>query len=338
MSKNPIINIITLGFPWQTMDPFLFCVHHADVYPAGNDVLGPAVSLEGRMIGQDFTLKDGWRMYHGEKVPGFPSHPHTGFETVTVTREGFVDHTDSLGAAGRFGNGDVQWMTAGKGVQHAEMFPLINRDKTNPLEFFQIWLNLPKAKKSVEPYFGMLWGETVPEIKLKDENGKEIILRVVAGELMGKTPPAPPPNSWAADPEHEVAIWTIKMEAGAKWTLPPAQRRVNRTLYFFKGSTVNVSGMDVTPNQGIILKPNHEVILEIGDQAGDFLFLQGVPIGEPVVQNGPFVGNTTADIQEVMGEYQRTQFGGWPWPSSEHVHPREKGRFAKYADGHLEVK
>src|SRR5690606_19240042 len=85
--------------PWKTRDPFLFCVHHDDRYPAGNEDFGPATSLEGRRIGSDFAGKDGWRMYHGRVVPGFPAHPHRGFETVTVVRRGLLDHADSLGAA-----------------------------------------------------------------------------------------------------------------------------------------------------------------------------------------------------------------------------------------------
>ena len=169
MYNKLIIDIKPLGFVWDTIDPFLFCVHHLDNYPAGNEQLGPAASLEGRYLGQDFTVRDGWRMYHGERVPGFPEHPHRGFETVTVVLNGFVDHSDSHGAAGRYGNGDVQWMTAGSGLQHAEMFPLLNRDKPNPLELFQIWLNLPKARKFSKPYYNMLWGEDIPTNTDKDQ-------------------------------------------------------------------------------------------------------------------------------------------------------------------------
>ncbi len=87
------------------IDPFLFCAHHDDAYPAGDARLGPAASLEGRQIGMDFDGRDGWRMYHGDVVPGFPQHPHRGFETVTYVRRGVIDHSDSLGATARFGAG-----------------------------------------------------------------------------------------------------------------------------------------------------------------------------------------------------------------------------------------
>lgn len=110
--KHPILKVKPLGFQWETADPFLFCVHHDDRFPRGNDHMGPDASLDGRHIGQDFVIKDGWRMYHGERVPGFPYHPHRGFETITVVRKGMVDHADSMGAAGRYGDGDMQWMTA----------------------------------------------------------------------------------------------------------------------------------------------------------------------------------------------------------------------------------
>ena len=122
MSGEPILTVSTLGLPWRTVDPFLFCAHHVDHYPAGHRLLGPVASLAGRRLGRDFDGKDGWNMYHGTVVPGFPSHPHRGFETITLVRRGFVDHSDSLGSKARFGCGDVQWMTAGNGIVHAEMF------------------------------------------------------------------------------------------------------------------------------------------------------------------------------------------------------------------------
>src|SRR5258708_21656829 len=121
--SDAVKRIRPIGFPWETCDPFLFCAYHNDAYPAGNEQMGPAASLAGRNIGQDFEGKDGWRMYHGDSVPGFPRHPHRGFETVTLVRRGFIDHSDSLGATARFGHGDVQWLTAGAGRQDSATCP-----------------------------------------------------------------------------------------------------------------------------------------------------------------------------------------------------------------------
>jgi len=336
--STAIKSIKPLGFPWQTQDPFLFCVHHEDHYPKGNEVMGPASSLAGRNIGQDFASNQSWRMYHGEQVPGFPAHPHRGFETVTIVTKGLVDHSDSLGAAGRFGFGDVQWMTAGKGVQHCEMFPLLNKDQENPLELFQIWLNLPKAKKLASPHFAMLWADKIPVFNFSDNTGKSTHIRIVAGNIDKIHAPAPAPDSWAADEKNEVAIWTIKMEAGAAWNLPTAAAQVNRSLYFYSGSTIQIAGKQFSNHQAIELHAEKAVTLENGDSESYLLLLQGKPIAEPVVQHGPFVMNTQAEIQQAMNEYRQTEFGGWPWPSYEHVHPREKTRFAKYPDGKEEVK
>ena len=164
------------------MIPTIF-VNAKSLYKVKNVVKKSIPLLEGRNIGNDFTIKDGWRMYHGDTIPGFPVHPHRGFETVTVVLQGLVDHADSMGAAGRYGNGDVQWMTAGKGIQHSEMFPLLNKEQENPLELFQIWLNLPQKNKIVEPHFSMLWGETIPKINFKDGKGKSVEIIIVAGNL-----------------------------------------------------------------------------------------------------------------------------------------------------------
>ena len=137
-------------------------------------------------------------MYHGDVVPGFPQHPHRGFETVTIVRRGYIDHSDSLGATARFGMGDVQWLTAGAGVVHSEMFPLLNQDGPNPLELFQIWLNLPSKNKLADPYFTMFWDADIPRRRLTDANGRGVEVTAIAGALDGVRPLAPPPHSWAA--------------------------------------------------------------------------------------------------------------------------------------------
>merc|ERR1711991_727920 len=111
--------------------------------------------------GADFNPSAPYRMYHGDKIPGFPSHPHRGFCTLTCTIKGMIDHADSAGNAGRYGNGDHQFMLAGKGIVHSEMFPLINIDKPNRTKFFQIWMNLESKNKMVDPYFTMHWHEKI---------------------------------------------------------------------------------------------------------------------------------------------------------------------------------
>ena len=338
MEKAIIQTIRPLGFQWETQDPFLFCVHHEDFYPNGNEIMGPDASLAGRQIGQDFLIKDGWRMYHGSKVPGFPGHPHRGFETITVVRKGMVDHTDSAGAAGRYGDGDVQWMTAGKGLQHAEMFPLLNREKDNPLELFQIWINLPRASKFVEPHFKMLWSETIPLNVQIDANDKTTKVEVIAGELGTDKAPSPPPDSWASAKDNEVAIWNIQMEAGAKWTLPACSAGINRTIYFYQGDQLLIEGEALDSYHSADVTGDRNIILESGSEKCLILVLQGRAINEPVVQHGPFVMNTRQEIQEAYSDYQKTQFGGWPWPTSDPVHPRDSGRFAKHSDGREERK
>lgn len=339
MITDKIIRIQPLGFPWTTEDPFLFCVHHDDAYPKGNENLGPDSSLlKGRNIGNDFTVKDGWRMYHGETIPGFPHHPHRGFETVTIAKQGYIDHADSLGGAGRFSDGDVQWMTAGKGILHAEMFPLLNQDKGNQMELFQIWLNLPKKSKFVEPHYRMLWSEDIPIVINEDKLGNKTSIDVIAGRLNNDEAPRPTPNSWAASAENEVAIWTIKMDANATWTLPKTLANLNRTLYLYNSDSVTVDNQNIRNYHSITVKSDEDIEIKSGDSPAYLLMLQGRPINEPVAQHGPFVMNTRAEIQEAFADYQRTQFGGWSWDNSGPTHGKEKRRFAKYTDGRVEEK
>jgi hypothetical protein len=332
---DPVLAVTPLGFPWRTRDPFIACMHHDDLYPAGNDRLGPAASLAGRNMGRDFEGKDGWRMYHGRIVPGFPQHPHRGFETVTVVRRGLLDHSDSLGAAARYGDGDVQWLTAGKGILHAEMFPLLNPSDANPLELFQIWLNLPRTDKFVDPHFSMLWSHAIPKHVARDAAGRTTEVAVIAGRLAELRAPAPPPKSWAARADSDVAIWTLKLARGARWKLPAAPG-TNRSLYFFRGKELRVAARSIPRYHQIDLGSEHDVTLEAGADEVELLLLQGRPIKEPVVQNGPFVMNSSDEIRQAYADYQRTRFGGWPWPGDDPVHPREEGRFARHADGRIE--
>ena len=328
-----VLERFALGMQWPTIDPFLFCVHHDDRYPAGNAALGPAASLAGRDLGQDFAGIDGWRMYHGREVAGFPPHPHRGFETVTYVRRGLIDHSDSLGATARFGGGDVQWLTAGAGIVHAEMFPLLEADRPNPLELFQIWLNLPGEDKLAEPYFAMLWAHDLPRVTSTNDAGARADITVIAGAYEDHVPPEPPPSSWAARPDAEVAIWHLRIDPGGAVTLPAVHHAETvRTLYCFDGGAVTLGDEGVDAGNGAVVRA--DAPLEVSAAMGaEVLVLQGRPIGEPVAQYGPFVMNDKAGIERAMRDYQATGFGGWPWPSDEPVHGADPARFAVRPDG-----
>ena len=307
---DAILQTVPLGTQWPTLDPFLFCAHHHDRYPAGDDAMAPAVPIDDRELGQDFSALDGWSMYHGLVVPGFPAHPHRGFETVTFVRTGLIDHSDSLGATARFGRGDVQWLTAGRGIVHAEMFPLLDRDGPNPLELFQIWLNLPAADKLVDPYFTMFWDGDLPVVSF---DGVEVT--VIAGHLDGAPPaPAPPPDSYASRPDADLAIWHLRLAPGARWTLPPAAGGADtaRVLYVFEGDTVRVADVEVGNDTGVVVRADEPVLLEAGAREVEVLLLQGRPIGEPVAQYGPFVMNTRDELVKAFEDYQAGRLGRIP--------------------------
>ncbi len=325
---SAVLQIVPLTTPWPTIDPFLFCVHHVDAYPRGNGQFGPAASLDGRELGQDFAGIDGWRMYHGRDVPGFPQHPHRGFETITYVRRGLVDHADSTGAVARYGRGDVQWLTAGNGIVHSETFPLLDDEQPNPLELFQIWVNLAAADKTADPHFAMLWDADIPRVQVP---GVEVT--VVAGALAGAdgaavAPPSPPPRSWAARESSDVAVWHARFDADSTWTIPAAAAGTVRVLYIFEGNELNIDGEAVAAGHAAVVECDRPVELRAASPT-EVLVLQGQPIGEPVAQYGPFVMNTQAEIEQAFADYRRTQFGGWPWPSDEPVHGPGQDRFAR---------
>jgi len=344
-----ILERFELGAQWPTVDPFLFVAHHRDAYPHGNTNMGPQAPLTGRRIGMDFDDIDGWNMYHGSSVPGFPQHPHRGFETITYVRQGLIDHSDSMGATARFGRGDTQWMTAGAGVVHAEMFPLVNEDEPNPLELFQIWLNLPSSNKMVEPYFTMNWSEYQAR-RIVESPGGQVELVNIVGTMSATDAdsteirlqaPAPPPDSWAAHPGSQVAITHIQITGNGSVSLDPAlSASVNRTLYVFDGEAVcvGVNAERVDSGVGVRVSADQPLLLQgVGASSSvDCLIMQGQPIGEPVAQYGPFVMNDKAELVKAFEDYNRTQFGGWPWPSPDPVHERKAQRFAVHVDGSVE--
>jgi redox-sensitive bicupin YhaK (pirin superfamily) len=218
------------------------------------------------------------------------------------------------------------------------MFPLLKREGANPLELFQIWLNLPAVKKFAQPHYAMLWSEDIPIHRVKDDQGKITEVRIIAGTFGEVSAPPPAPDSWAHDADNDVAIWIIKMQSHARCTIPATSPELNRALYFYRGSSIRAAGIDISSYQAVELFADQEVVLENGDSDSCCLLLQGHPIDEPVAHYGPFVMNTDTEIQKAISDYRKTQFGGWPWPRHDMVHDRSMGRFARYASGKEEIR
>ncbi len=316
-----------------TQNPFVASMHHLDHFPAGNGKLGPT---EIKKENEGFDLSADWRMYYGKKVPGFPAHPHRGFETITIVKEGFVDHTDGLGSRGRYGQGDVQWMTAGKGLQHCEMFPLINEDKPNTMELFQVWLSLDHAHRMVEPDYKMLWNEEIPRISI-GEKGKETRVTLIAGELKGIKAVRPTKDSWANNPGNRLSIQLIELDPDAEYKLPKASPTMNRSIYNYFDGVVLVEGKELRKKMYMFLKADEETkINNMSDSVIKLLLLESEPIDEPILAYGPFVMTTKEEIKQAYDDYQRTQFGGWPFSEQEVAHDKSMKRFAEYPDDSVE--
>jgi redox-sensitive bicupin YhaK (pirin superfamily) len=319
-------------------DPYIIGMHHYDKYPHGNGKMGPAADLSNRNIGSDFDSKLPWRMYHGEQIPGFPHHPHRGFEIVTIVPEGYADHFDSKGTTGRYGEGDVQLMSAGKGVLHAEMFPLIHDDKPNPLRLFQIWVNLPGKNKLSEPDYKMIWRKDVPTGTFTDANGAAYTIKVILGNYNGIQSVEPLKNSWSLDSSHNMGIALVELQPNVEFKLPAKTSTMNRFVFFYDGNgSINIDNQNMYINDFADLLGNEEIVFKNGGDISKILILEGEPINEPVAAYGPFVMNTEAELQEAFSEYRRTEFGGWPWGNSELdlVHPKDAGRFASYNFGKI---
>lgn len=279
------VQAISIPAPMPTQSPFLFNVYHKDEFPPCPD---GSMKPPRKGNGADFAPGP-WRMYHGREYSGFPQHPHRGFETITAVMRGTIDHTDSCGNAGRYGDGDLQHMTAGRGVVHGELFPLVHKDRNNTLQLFQIWLNLPSKDKMVQPAFVMHWSEDVRKTSTSDGG---VDITVWTGEYEGVKSLAPTPRSYAADPSNDVGVYLLKFKPGAEFTLRAASGGVetNRSLYYVEGASLDVCGeklsrkcvVDVDASQDIPLRNS-------GSDDVICLVLQGKPINEPVAQHGPFV-------------------------------------------------
>jgi quercetin 2,3-dioxygenase len=226
-------------------------------------------------------------------LAGFPSHPHRGFETVTYMLDGVMRHEDVLGNRGDIGPGDVQWMTAGRGVIHSEMPQQAN----GRMRGFQLWINLPAREKMKPAAYRGIPSAEIPTVPLA--GGGEV--RVIAGALeqQGRATSGP-----IAGLSTEPLYFDLRLPAGASATIPTPPEH-NVFLYMYEGDAVVGEDSGALPFRAAgLLTPGDEVHLRAGAGGARLLMLGGKPIGERVVQYGPFVMNTPEEIQQAIRDYQ----------------------------------
>jgi len=231
-----------------------------------------------------------------DKQRGVDVHPHKGFETVTIAYKGSVAHHDSTGNSGIINPGDVQWMTAGSGILHKEYHEEAYSKKGGPFEMVQLWVNLPKASKSVAPHYQPITASQMGKVELADNAGT---VNVIAGEYNGVKGPA-----FTYSP---VSMFDIKLNKGGKaqFSLPA---EYNTALLLINGSAA-INGSDAPEHSFVLFKNEGEAIEVEAKENAVLLLLSGEPINEPIASYGPFVMNTQAEIYEAIAEYQAGKFG-----------------------------
>lgn len=259
-----------------------------------------------------FLLLDDFRNEHPESyLAGFPWHPHRGIETITYVLAGTVEHGDSMGNAGTIGAGDIQWMTAGRGIIHQEM---PKGDSTGRMHGFQLWANLPSHLKMTDPRYQEIKAPDVPEIT--DDDGTHI--RLVAGSLWGRRGPV---EGIAADPTYV----DVRVPPGKRKSIPVETSR-NAFAYVFEGEgtfaaasapmapTTEIVGLEdpVATRAGnrslVLFDRGDEVTVQAGEQGIRFLLASGQPLREPVAWYGPIVMNTDAELQHAFTQLRDGTF------------------------------
>lgn len=231
---------------------------------------------------------------------GVGVHPHKGFETVTVVYEGEVEHSDSTGAGGLIGPGDVQWMTAASGILHEEYHSPAFAAKGGDFEMVQLWVNLPAKDKSAKPGYQTLLNADIPVVDLPNSAGK---LRVIAGNFEQAHGPA---RTFTP-----INMWDVRLGRGKSVTLNVPEGHTLSVLVL--SGTIEVNGQEIAREAQMVLlgRDGVGVTIEANSEA-KLLVLTGEPIDEPVVAHGPFVMNTAAEINQAMIDYQNGKLGTMP--------------------------
>ena len=224
----------------------------------------------------------------GEAV-GAPWHPHRGFETVTYMLAGEMEHEDSVGSKGVITPGDVQWMTAGKGIIHSELPTKKMMDEGGLMHGFQIWVNLPAKDKMMNPRYQDITSDDSPTI---EKDG--VWARVIAGECLG--------IESSIDTVIPITYVHVRMESGSSLD-KNLDEELNGMIYVFKGE-VSIEGKSVKDGSLALLSAGSEVKIEAKEQS-EFLILAGPELNEPIARYGPFVMNTREEILQAIDDYQR---------------------------------
>jgi redox-sensitive bicupin YhaK (pirin superfamily) len=235
----------------------------------------------------------------GSGKRGVGWHPHRGFETVTLAWEGKVAHRDNAGHAGIIGPGDVQWMTAAKGIFHEEFHEAEFAREGGRLHMMQLWVNLPRKDKTAPPGYQPITSAQIPVVALEDGQGS---VRVVAGEYGDARGPA---KTFTP-----ITMLDVKLEAGGR--LPVSLPAHHNALAVVAAGRVTVSGQSAKTGELVLFANDGASLSIVADEATHLIILAGQPLDEPIVQYGPFVMNSTEEIKQAMFDVERGGFGPIP--------------------------
>jgi redox-sensitive bicupin YhaK (pirin superfamily) len=265
---------------------------------------GAGVKLRRSLGGQQQVRLDPFLMLDefssndpNDYVAGFPPHPHRGFETVTYMLEGHMLHEDHLGNQGHLKTGGVQWMTAGRGIIHSEM----PQQVSGAMRGFQLWINLPAKEKMKSAGYQDIQEESIPKVSLADGSS----VKVIAGSFQHG-------NQTITGPIHGISTAPVFLDVhlppNAEFEYPLV-KELNAFVYIYEGGLEIGSPLKSAPKQAaIVLGGGDQLKVKAGAEGAQFIVLAALPLHEPIVQYGPFVMNTRAEIEQAIDDYQNNRF------------------------------